>query len=103
MPLGTVNVSCTGQPVLAYYCVLSDCQMGEHDYCRSLMWTAPELLRMKQPPVNGTQKGDIYSFAILIQELAYRAHPYFCDNDDELKCNFSHVSVTAAPLHIRNS
>jgi hypothetical protein len=34
---------------------------------------------MAQPPINGTQKGDIYSFAIVVQEIAYRAQPYFCD------------------------
>ncbi|XP_072333731.1 guanylate cyclase 2G [Scyliorhinus torazame] len=36
-----------------------------------LYWTAPELLRLKEYPLNGTQKGDVYSFAILIRELLY--------------------------------
>jgi hypothetical protein len=34
---------------------------------------------MKKRPINGTQKGDIYSFAIVVQEIAYRAQPYFRD------------------------
>uniref|UniRef100_A0A5F8GY90 Guanylate cyclase n=1 Tax=Monodelphis domestica TaxID=13616 RepID=A0A5F8GY90_MONDO len=34
-------------------------------------WTAPELLRLEEPPTCGTQKGDIYSFAILMKELIY--------------------------------
>jgi hypothetical protein len=37
---------------------------------------------MKKRPFNGTQKGDVYSFAIIVQEIAYRAQPYFCDNID---------------------
>lgn len=30
-------------------------------------------------PVAGTQKGDVYSFAIIAQELIFRALPYFAD------------------------
>ncbi|XP_071098893.1 atrial natriuretic peptide receptor 1-like [Haliotis cracherodii] len=40
-------------------------------YNRTL-WTAPELLRMPDRPPEGTQKGDVYSFAIICQEIVYR-------------------------------
>jgi serine/threonine protein kinase len=42
---------------------------------RVLLWRAPELLRTPMPP-NGTSKGDIYSFAILLQQLAQRRGPF---------------------------
>ncbi|XP_054839893.1 guanylate cyclase 2G-like [Eublepharis macularius] len=36
-----------------------------------LYWTSPELLRMGEYPFQGTQKGDVYSFAIIMRELIY--------------------------------
>ena len=41
-----------------------------------MLWTAPELLRMNDPPPNGTPAGDIYSFAIIMQEIIERGPPY---------------------------
>jgi len=61
--------------------VSGDVQVGEFEFYRDQLWTAPELLRMTSRPVNGTQKGDVYSFAIILQEIIFRAAPYFIDVD----------------------
>uniref|UniRef100_A0A667WMY9 guanylate cyclase n=1 Tax=Myripristis murdjan TaxID=586833 RepID=A0A667WMY9_9TELE len=37
----------------------------------TLLWRAPELLRNNMPP-SGTQRGDVYSFGIIVQEVVYR-------------------------------
>ncbi|KAK1794006.1 hypothetical protein P4O66_010917, partial [Electrophorus voltai] len=36
-----------------------------------MYWTAPELLREVHLPLNGSQKGDVFSFAIIMRELIY--------------------------------
>jgi len=36
---------------------------------------------MTTRPINGTQKADVYSFAIILQEIMFRAEPYFVDVD----------------------
>ena len=41
---------------------------------KQLLWTAPEILR--QPSIGGTQSGDVYSFAIIMQEVVVRGEPY---------------------------
>ncbi|GAU92601.1 hypothetical protein RvY_04658 [Ramazzottius varieornatus] len=45
------------------------------DDLRPLLWVAPEHLRAPISPY-GTQKGDVYSFAIILQELILRNEPY---------------------------
>lgn len=45
-------------------------------YYEDLLWTAPEILRLSSRPVNGTQEGDVYSFAIILQEFHTREGPY---------------------------
>ncbi|PVD39419.1 hypothetical protein C0Q70_02049 [Pomacea canaliculata] len=42
----------------------------------SLLWRAPELLRTGIPPPQGSQKGDVYSFAIILYELYGRRGPW---------------------------
>lgn len=46
-----------------------------------LLWTAPEILRVPgQPGYYGTLPGDVYSFAMVMQEVVIRGPP-FCMMD----------------------
>ncbi|KAF5270552.1 hypothetical protein FQR65_LT05450 [Abscondita terminalis] len=47
----------------------------EKELHRSL-WRSPELLRLASPPTRGTQKGDVYSFAIVLYEILGRSGPW---------------------------
>ncbi len=49
----------------------------EYKHYRGLLWTAPELLRHRSPPPYGTQRGDVYSFAIILQEIIFHTSPFF--------------------------
>ncbi|XP_041912730.1 atrial natriuretic peptide receptor 1 [Alosa sapidissima] len=48
-------------------------------YHQALLYRAPELLRQTMP-ANGTQKGDVYSFSIIVQEVVYRHGPFYIPN-----------------------
>ncbi|KAH9525533.1 Nitrogen permease reactivator protein [Bulinus truncatus] len=55
---------------------------GNRAYYSSLLWCAPEILRMSKRPQKGTQKGDVYSFGIILQEILLRCGPYLYNNKD---------------------
>jgi guanylate cyclase 2F len=50
--------------------------MNELLLVTELLWTAPELLRDETLRKHGTQPGDVYSFAIIMQEIVVRGEPY---------------------------
>ncbi|XP_055862897.1 atrial natriuretic peptide receptor 1-like isoform X2 [Biomphalaria glabrata] len=60
----------------------TDGDIGNKAYYTSLLWCAPEILRMSKRPQKGTQKGDVYSFGIILQEILLRCAPYLYNNKD---------------------
>lgn len=54
------------------------CNKHMHVFVLSeLLWTAPEILRVPgQPGLCGTMPGDVYSFAIVMQEVVIRGPPF---------------------------
>ncbi|XP_055590315.1 receptor-type guanylate cyclase Gyc76C-like [Uranotaenia lowii] len=48
--------------------------IGEHQHYRNLFWKAPEFLR--KPSIYGSQKGDVYAFAIILFEIIGRRGPF---------------------------
>ncbi|XP_006821919.1 speract receptor-like [Saccoglossus kowalevskii] len=58
---------------------------GEYAYYSNLLWRAPEHLREgKAMTLGGSLKGDVYSFAMILQEIYTRAQPFHM-NDEEPK------------------
>ncbi|PSN49479.1 Receptor-type guanylate cyclase Gyc76C [Blattella germanica] len=50
--------------------------IGEHQYYRNLLWKAPELLRDPHHAPCGSQKADVYAFAIILYEIIGRKGPF---------------------------
>ena len=58
--------------------------------CAALLWTAPELMEKQRASATGlsvvtygTQKGDVYSFAVILHEILYRSGIFRCFEDEE--------------------
>ncbi|ESO95406.1 hypothetical protein LOTGIDRAFT_117064, partial [Lottia gigantea] len=55
--------------------------INEQDYYEKLLWTSPELLRLNKRPKKGSQKGDVFSYSIILYEIFHRCTPYFYNNE----------------------
>ncbi|XP_008297242.1 atrial natriuretic peptide receptor 1 [Stegastes partitus] len=58
----------------------SSCPEDTHAYYARKLWTAPELLRTDCPPLCGTQRGDVYSFGVILQEVALLRGVFYLDS-----------------------
>uniref|UniRef100_A0A667YIH4 Guanylate cyclase n=1 Tax=Myripristis murdjan TaxID=586833 RepID=A0A667YIH4_9TELE len=66
---------------LSSFRIEADAAEDAHAYYARQLWMAPELLRLESPPPRGTQKGDVYSFGIVLQEVALRRGVFYLEGD----------------------
>jgi atrial natriuretic peptide receptor A len=57
-------------------CVREKAKTSDFTNPRNLFWTAPEHLRARDPLRSGSPAGDVYSFAIICQEVIVRQGPF---------------------------
>ncbi|XP_031842737.1 atrial natriuretic peptide receptor 1 [Nomia melanderi] len=62
----------------------ADLGRNNSGYWRKQLWTAPELLRMERRPPEGTQKGDVYSFAVIVHQIVVRQGPFYLGDNYRL-------------------
>lgn len=62
---------------------LNDKREKTHAFYEGLLWSAPEILRESKCkyPLVSSQKGDIYSFGIIVQEILLRGHPFVLERE----------------------
>ncbi|RWS29532.1 atrial natriuretic peptide receptor 1-like protein, partial [Leptotrombidium deliense] len=51
---------------------------------QTLLYVSPEHLRSKDPLTTGSQKGDVYSFSIVVQEIITRKEPFSVEPDSNI-------------------
>ena len=58
--------------------IRKDNMLFEYEYpmFSELLWQAPELLRDPCTPSRGSQKGDVYSFALILFKIHSRSGPW---------------------------
>ncbi|XP_067939341.1 atrial natriuretic peptide receptor 1-like [Watersipora subatra] len=62
---------------------ISSSEEEKYQMCRRKLWTAPELLDSQSvPSVQAYQKGDVYSFAVICQEVIYRKGVFYVKDKD---------------------
>lgn len=66
--------------------------------CIGKLWLAPELSRMECFPPGGTQKGDVYSFGIILQEVALRRGVFYLEGD----LLSPKGQIPSLPIHVSN-
>ncbi|OWF44340.1 atrial natriuretic peptide receptor 2-like [Mizuhopecten yessoensis] len=79
-----------------------DQEEGESEYYTKLLWTAPELLRLQKRPSKGSQKGDVFSYGIILQEVFLRVTPYYFNRASTSKEIVNRVRYNETPPYRPN-